>query len=172
MQVHVADIRRSDFIRSIPYVFVRLRVNWVTYGIMAGVLFAILVCVLVLDGQVNFRWIAIVTAVAIVGGLAMMLFGLLCQLASTAAMAKKAGLLLPFSLTLVEDGIRTQSARGEWLLNWSAVAFVKRNRRYIFLGITPYTFLMIPLRFFQSPEESEAFWLRMCDLWQPYAKRA
>jgi hypothetical protein len=172
MQVHVADIRRSDFVRSIPYMFVRLRVNWVAYGIVAGAIFAVSVCVLVVDGQVNFRWIVIVAVAAIVGGLAAMLFGLLCYLASIAATANKAGLLLPFSLILGEDGVRIQSARGEGLLKWSAVAFVKRNRNYIFVGITPYTFLLIPLRIFRSPQESQAFWIRMCALWRASAQGA
>jgi hypothetical protein len=121
---------------------------------------------------VSFRWVAFFGVYAVVGGLVVMLFGLLCHLACVAAMAKKAGLLHPFSLTLGEDGVRTQSARGEGLLKWSAVAFVKRNKKYIFLGITPYTFLLIPLRLFQSPQESEAFWVRMCDLWRPNAQRA
>jgi hypothetical protein len=116
MQIHVADIRRSDWVRSIPYLFVRLRVNWVTYGISAGGLFAVSVCVLVVYDQVNFRWVTFAAVVAVVGGLAVMLLGLLCHLASVAAMAKKAGLLHPFSLTLGEDGVRTQSARGESLL--------------------------------------------------------
>jgi hypothetical protein len=172
MQVHVADIRRSDFVRSVPYMFVRLRVNWAFYGIVVGVLFAILMCVLVVDDNVSFRWVAFFGVYAVVGWLVVMLFGLLCHLACVAAMAKKAGLLHPFSLTLGEDGVRTQSARGEGLLKWSAVAFVKRNKKYIFLGITPYTFLLIPLRLFQSPQESEAFWVRMCDLWRPNAQRA
>jgi hypothetical protein len=172
MQVHVADIRRSDWVRSIPYVFVRLRVNWVIYGIVAAVIFAVLVCVLVVDDLVNFRWVAFVAVFAVVGGLVVMLVGLLCHLASIAAMAKKAGLLHPFSLTLGEDGLRTQSARGEGLLKWSAVAFVKRNKKYIFVGVTPYTFLLIPLRMLQSPQESEAFWVRMCDLWRASAQGA
>jgi hypothetical protein len=172
MQIHVADIRRSDWVRSIPYLFVRLRVNWVTYGISAGGLFAVSVCVLVVYDQVNFRWVTFAAVVAVVGGLAVMLLGLLCHLASVAAMAKKAGLLHPFSLTLGEDGVRTQSARGESLLKWSAVAFVRRNRDYIFVGITPYTFFLIPVRAFQSPHESEAFWVRMCDLWRASAQEA
>jgi hypothetical protein len=172
MRVHVADLRRSDFVCAIPYMFVRLRVNWVAYGIVAGALFAVSVCVLVVDGQVNFGWIVIVAAAAVMGGLAAMLFGLLCYLASIAATAKKAGLLLPFNLTLGEDGLRTQSAMGEGLLKWPAIAFVKRNRNYIFVGITPYTFLLIPLRIFPSPQESEAFWIRLCDLWRASAQGA
>jgi hypothetical protein len=28
MRVHIADIHRSDYVYSIPYMFVRLRVNW------------------------------------------------------------------------------------------------------------------------------------------------
>jgi len=169
-QVHVADIRRSDFVRSIPYIFVRLRVNWAAYGIVAGAIFAMSVGALVVDGQVNFRWIVIIAISAVVGGLAAMLFGLLCYLASIAATAKKAGLLLPFSLMLGEDGVRTQSAKGEGLLKWSGVAFVKRNRNYIFVGVTPYTFLLIPVRTFRSPQESEAFCVRMRDLWQASAR--
>jgi hypothetical protein len=172
MQVHVTEIRRSDFVRAIPYMFVRLRVNWVMYGIVASVLFAISLCVLVIDEQLNSRWVAFAAVVAVVGGLVVMFFALLCNLASIAAMGKKAGLLDPFSLTLGEDGVRTQSARGEWLLKWSAVAFVKRNKNYILLGVTPYTVLLIPLRMFQSPQESEAFWVRMSDLWRASAQGA
>ena len=170
MQVHVADIRRSDWVRSIPYVFVRLRVNWGIYGIVAAVIFVILTCVLVVNDLLNFRWVIFVAVFAVVGGLAAMLGGLLCHLAAIAATAKKAGLLHPFSLTLGEDGLRTQSARGEGLLKWSAVAFLKRNKNYIFVGVTPYAFLLIPLRMFRSPQESEAFWVRISDLWRASAQ--
>ena len=172
MQVHVANIRRSDFVRSVPYMFVRLRVNWVVYGIVVGVLFAVWLSILVVNEETNFRWYAFAAIGAVVGGLAVMLFALLCHLACMAATAKKANLLLPFSLTIGEDGVRTQSARGEGLLKWSAVAFLKRNKNYIFLGVTPYKFLLIPLRMFQSPQESEAFWARVCDLWRASAQGA
>jgi hypothetical protein len=172
MQVHVTDIRRSDFVRSVPYMFVRMRANWVVYGIVVGVVFAILMGVLVVYANVTFRWVAFLVVYVAAGGLVVMLFGLLCHLACVAAMAKKAGLLHPYSLTLGEDGLRTRSARGEGLLKWSAVAFVRRNKNYIFLGITPYTFLLIPLRLFQSPQESEAFWVRMCNLWRASAQGA
>jgi hypothetical protein len=172
MQVHVVDIRRSDWVRAIPYMFVRLRVNWVIYGIVAGVIFAALACILVIDDQVNFQWVALAAIVSVVGGLAAILFGLLCHLACTAAMAKKAGLLDPISLTLGQDGLRSQSARGEGLLRWTAVAFVKRNKNYILIGVTPYTIRLIPLRTFQSPQESEAFWVRMRDLWRASAQGA
>jgi hypothetical protein len=85
---------------------------------------------------------------------------------------KEGRLARPFSLTLGEDGVHSQSARGEALLKWSAVAFVKRNKNYIFIGFTPYTFLIVPLRMFRSPEESETFWVRMCDLWRGSAQGA
>jgi hypothetical protein len=47
-------------------------------------------------------------------------------------MAKKAGLLVPFSLTLGEDGVHSQSARGEALLKWSAVAFCQAEQELHF----------------------------------------
>src|SRR5262249_38873884 len=56
MQVHVADIRRSDFVRSVPYMFVRLRVNWVVYGIVVGVLFTVWLSILVVNEETNSRW--------------------------------------------------------------------------------------------------------------------
>jgi hypothetical protein len=80
--------------------------------------------------------------------------------------------LHPFSLVLGQDGLHLQSARGESLLKWSAVAFVKRNKDYIFIGVTPYTFFLIPMRMFQSPQESEEFWVRMCDRWRESAQEA
>jgi hypothetical protein len=144
--------------------FVRLRVNWIACAIAVGVLFTFSMYLLVAEDKVNFYWIVMVGVMAVVGGLAATLFGMLCYIATIAATAKRAGLLVPFDLMLGEDGVRTQSANGEGLLRWSAVAFVKRNSNYIFVGITPYTFLVIPLRVFQSRQESEAFWARMCDL--------
>jgi hypothetical protein len=68
MQVHVADIRRSDFVRSVPYMFVRLRVNWVVYGIVVGVLFSIWLSILVVNEETNFRWYAFAAIGAVVGG--------------------------------------------------------------------------------------------------------
>ena len=169
MQVHVADIRRSDFVRSIPYMFVRQRVNLVLSGLATGVGFVVFICLL---NQVNFQVTANAAFVA-TAGWPVLLFGVaICQGACCAVMAKKAGLLVPFSLTLGEDGVHSQSARSEALLKWSAVAFVRRNKNYIFIGFAPYTFLVVPLRMFRSPEESETFWVRMCDLWRPYARRA
>jgi YcxB-like protein len=144
--------------------FVRLRVNWIACGIAVSVLFTFSIYLLVAEDKVNFRCIVMVAVMAVVGGLAATLFGILCYIATIAATAKRAGLLVPFDLMLGEDGVRIQSANGEGLLRWSAVALVKRNGNYIFVGITPYTFLVIPLRVLRSRQESEAFWARMCDL--------
>jgi hypothetical protein len=172
VQLHVADMRRSDCVRAIPYLFVRLRVNWVVVAIAAGVGFAVFMCFLVVEQEVTFRWIAIAAVLAILVGLAAMLGGLLAHLACVAATAKKAGLLDSYTLTLREDGVHTQSVRGEARLNWASVALVKRSKNYIFIGVTPYTALIIPVRIFKSPEESEAFWVRARDLWRTSAQEA
>jgi hypothetical protein len=145
---------RFDFVYSIPYMFIRLPVNWVACAIVVGFLFVFSMYLLVVNDEVNFRWTVMVAVIAVAGGLVATLFGMLCYIAAIAATAKKAGLLVPFDLTLGEDGIRTQSVRGEGLLKWSAIAFVKRNRNYIFVGVTPYVFLLIPLRVLQSRQES------------------
>jgi hypothetical protein len=172
MQVHVADIRRLDWVRSIPYIYVRRRVNWVLPGIVAGGAFAVYVAMLPVNPQVSFRWVTLAAILAAVSGLVTLLANLIFHTAGIAATAKKAGILHPFSLMLGEDGLHLQSARGESLLKWSAVAFVKRNNNYIFIGVTPYTFFLIPRRMFQSPQESEGFWVRMCDLWRESAQEA
>jgi hypothetical protein len=140
MQVHVADIRRSDWVRSIPYIYVRRRVNWVLPGIVAGGAFAVYIGMLVVNGQVSFGWVLLAAVCAAVSGLVTLLANLIFHVVAIAARAKKAGLLHPFSLMLDGDGLHIQSARGESLLKWSGVAFVRRNRDYIFVGITPYTF--------------------------------
>jgi hypothetical protein len=104
--------------------FVRLRVNWIACGIAVGVLFTS-----VAEDKVNFRWIVIVAVMAVVGGLAARLFGMLCHIAIVAATAKRAGLLVPFDLMLGEDGVRTQSANGECLSNGKATTFLWELRR-------------------------------------------
>ena len=103
--------------------------------------------------------------------LAALLFGLLAHLASTAAMARKSRLLDAFTLTLGDDGLHTQGASGGGMLKWSAVAFVRRNKNYIFIGVTPYKILLIPLRIFRSPQELDQFWVKISDLWRASAQR-
>jgi hypothetical protein len=68
MRVHIADIHRSDFVYSIPYMFVRLRVNWIACGIAVGVLFTFSMYLVVAEDKVNFRWIVVVAVMAVVGG--------------------------------------------------------------------------------------------------------
>jgi hypothetical protein len=139
---------------------------------VAGGAFAVYIGMLVVNGQVSFGWVLLAAVCAAVSGLVTLLANLIFHVVAIAARAKKAGLLHPFSLMLDGDGLHIQSARGESLLKWSGVAFVRRNRDYIFVGITPYTFFLIPMRMFQSPHESEAFWVRMCDLWRAFAQGA
>jgi hypothetical protein len=77
MQIHVADIRRSDWVRAIPYVFVRLRINWVMPGIVAGGAFAVYVGMLVVNEQMSFGWVVLAAVCAAVSGLVVLLGNLI-----------------------------------------------------------------------------------------------
>jgi hypothetical protein len=170
-QVVVADIRRSDWVRSIAYMFVRLRANWIIFAIAAVAFFALACILMAITGPVALREVAIAAVFAVAGALAALLLGLLAHLASTAAMARTSRLLDAFTLTLGDDGLHTQSAAGQGMLKWSAVAFVRRNKNYIFIGVTPYKIILVPLRAFPSPQELDQFWGRISDLWRASARR-
>jgi hypothetical protein len=170
MQVVVTDIRHSDWGRAIAYMFVRLRANWIMFGI-AAVAFLVFACILMaINGRVSLREVAIAVVFAVAGAFAALLSCLLAHLASTAAMARTSRLLNAFTLTLGDDGLHTQSAAGQGMLKWSAVAFVRRNKNYIFIGVTPYKIILVPLRNFPSPQELDQFWVRISDLWRASAQ--
>jgi YcxB-like protein len=171
MQVVVTDIRRSDWVRAIAYMFVRLRANWIMFGI-ALVAFLVFACILMaITGPVTRREVAIAAVFAVAGAVSTLLLGLLAHLASTAAMARTSRLLDAFTLTLGDDGLHTQSAAGQGMLKWSAVAFVRSNKNYIFIGVTPYKIILVPLRNFPSPQELDQFWVRISDLWRASAQQ-
>jgi hypothetical protein len=167
MKVDVAGVRRSDLVRAIPYLAVRLRANWIKAGGVVAVIFAALVGIRVVENEdITFGWIGVFAVAAGVAGLAATSAGILAKLALVAALANKLGLLEAYTVTLREDGVHTQSDRGEGLLKWAAVAFLLRTRNYLFIGITPRTALIVPVRMFASVQESEAFWVRTCELWR------
>jgi hypothetical protein len=99
MPVHVADIRRSDWVRAIPYMFVRLRVNWVMPGIVISGVFAVYVSLLVVNEQMSFGWGVFAATGAALSGFVVLLGNLIFRAAGIAATAKKAGILDPFVIT-------------------------------------------------------------------------
>jgi len=171
MQVTVADMRRSDWARAIAYMHFRLPATWIVFGIIAVAFLVFAGILIAINGPLPLGEVAIAVVSAVGGALAALLFGLLAHLASTAVMARKSRLLDAFTLTLGDEGLQTQTAAGRGMLKWSAVAFVRRNKNYIFIGVTPYKILVIPLRVFRSPQELDQFWVKISDLWRASAQR-
>jgi len=172
MKVRVAGIRRSDLVRTIPYMFVNQRSSWITAGILAVMIVAGVVGMRVVENEeITVGGLEFIAAGAVVGALVALTAGLLVRLAFVAAIARKAALLESYTMTLGDDGLHTASERGETLLKWTAVGFVRRTRNYLFIGTTPYAVILVPVRMFASREDSEAFWLRTCDLSRAAAKK-
>lgn len=164
MKVRVAGLRRSDFVRVHSRMAVSQRGNWFGAGILAVLLF--LLSILMYEHALTACLIAVCAAVAAAGGLVCVAAALLVQLVPIAVVAKPAGLLEPYTVTLREDGIQTESDWGEGLLKWVAVAFLRRTGNHLLIGVTPYAVRIVPVRMFDSLEASEAFWARACDPWR------